>query len=57
VDVHVRWLREKIESDPSQPAYIRTVRGTGYRFESPAEQKAAQSTAASQAEAGTSRAT
>lgn len=37
VDVHVRWLREKIESDPSQPLYIRTVRGTGYRFEGPSQ--------------------
>lgn len=37
VDVHIRWLREKVEPDPSQPIYIRTVRGTGYRFESPAE--------------------
>ncbi len=33
VDVHVRWLREKIEMDPSQPARISTVRGIGYRFE------------------------
>ena len=33
VDVHVRWLREKIESDPAQPVRIITVRGTGYRFE------------------------
>ena len=33
VDVHVRWLREKIEEDPSQPARIVTVRGIGYRFE------------------------
>jgi DNA-binding response OmpR family regulator len=33
VDVHVRWLREKIESDPSSPARIVTVRGIGYRFE------------------------
>ena len=33
VDVHVRWLREKIESDPSQPKLIQTVRGIGYRFE------------------------
>ncbi len=36
VDVHVRWLREKIEPDPSQPIFIHTVRGTGYRFEAPA---------------------
>lgn len=33
VDVHVRWLREKIEDDPSSPKRILTVRGVGYRFE------------------------
>lgn len=33
VDVHVRWLREKIEPDPAQPTRIITVRGVGYRFE------------------------
>ena len=33
VDVHVRWLREKIEEDPAQPTRIITVRGGGYRFE------------------------
>ena len=33
VDVHVRWLREKIEVDPARPIRIVTVRGTGYRFE------------------------
>ena len=33
VDVHIRWLREKIEPDPSNPTRIITVRGTGYRFE------------------------
>ncbi|MFQ3646835.1 MAG: response regulator transcription factor [Anaerolineae bacterium] len=33
VDVHVRWLREKIEEDPSNPRRIVTVRGVGYRFE------------------------
>jgi DNA-binding response OmpR family regulator len=33
VDVHVRWLREKIELDPSVPKRITTVRGVGYRFE------------------------
>jgi DNA-binding response OmpR family regulator len=33
VDVHVRWLREKIEVDPSSPQRIVTVRGIGYRFE------------------------
>jgi DNA-binding response OmpR family regulator len=33
VDVHVRWLREKVEDDPSNPLRIVTVRGIGYRFE------------------------
>jgi DNA-binding response OmpR family regulator len=33
VDVHIRWLREKIEPDPSKPQYIQTIRGIGYRFE------------------------
>jgi len=33
VDVHVRWLREKIEVDPADPHRIVTVRGAGYRFE------------------------
>jgi DNA-binding response OmpR family regulator len=33
VDVHVRWLREKIEKDPSNPERIITIRGVGYRFE------------------------
>jgi DNA-binding response OmpR family regulator len=33
VDVHIRWLREKIEADPSAPQLIQTVRGVGYRFE------------------------
>jgi len=32
VDVHVRWLREKVETDPSRPELIETVRGVGYRF-------------------------
>jgi two-component system, OmpR family, phosphate regulon response regulator PhoB len=32
VDVHIRWLREKLELDPSRPDYIVTVRGFGYRF-------------------------
>ena len=32
VDVHIRWLREKIEADPSHPEYLVTVRGFGYRF-------------------------
>jgi DNA-binding response OmpR family regulator len=33
VDVHVRWLREKIEAQPANPQRIITVRGGGYRFE------------------------
>jgi DNA-binding response OmpR family regulator len=33
VDVHIRWLREKIEADPSHPVRIVTVRNIGYRFE------------------------
>lgn len=33
VDVHVHWLREKIEPDPKNPVRIVTVRGVGYRFE------------------------
>jgi DNA-binding response OmpR family regulator len=37
LDVHIRWLREKIEADPSQPRYIQTVRNVGYRFATPEE--------------------
>jgi DNA-binding response OmpR family regulator len=33
VDVHIRWLREKIEDIPAKPARLITVRGVGYRFE------------------------
>lgn len=32
LDVHIRWLREKLEDDPGDPQYIQTVRGVGYRF-------------------------
>jgi two-component system alkaline phosphatase synthesis response regulator PhoP len=32
VDVHVRWLRGKIEDDPTNPTRIQTVRGVGYMF-------------------------
>ena len=32
VDVHIRWLREKIEEDPGTPRRLETVRGVGYRF-------------------------
>jgi len=37
LDVHVRWLRLKIEEDPASPQYIQTVRGYGYRFAGPEE--------------------
>ncbi|HQN04425.1 MAG TPA: response regulator transcription factor [Anaerolineaceae bacterium] len=33
VDVHIRWLREKIEEDPANPRHLITVRSAGYRFE------------------------
>jgi two-component system, OmpR family, phosphate regulon response regulator PhoB len=32
VDVHIRWLREKLEADPSRPVHLVTVRGFGYRL-------------------------
>jgi DNA-binding response OmpR family regulator len=32
LDVHIRWLRERIEPDPSNPLYLTTVRGVGYRL-------------------------
>jgi DNA-binding response OmpR family regulator len=35
LDVHVHWLREKIEPHPSAPTYIQTLRGYGYRLEAP----------------------
>lgn len=35
VDVYIRRLREKIEVDPENPVYLRTVRGAGYKFEAP----------------------
>ncbi len=33
LDVHIRWVREMIESDPSHPEYLHTVRGVGYRLD------------------------
>ncbi len=33
VDVHIRWLREKIEKEPAKPASLLTLRGVGYKFE------------------------
>jgi DNA-binding response OmpR family regulator len=35
LDVHIRWLRERIEQNPSKPVYLKTVRGVGYRFDIP----------------------
>lgn len=32
LDVHIRWLREKLEANPSKPQHILTVRGVGYKF-------------------------
>jgi len=34
IDVHVGWLRQKLEDHPQQPKYIKTIRGRGYRFDS-----------------------
>ncbi|NJM40912.1 MAG: response regulator transcription factor [Anaerolineae bacterium] len=41
LDVHIRWLREAIEDDATDPIYLRTVRGQGYRFDNPKARKAA----------------
>ena len=35
LDVHMSWIRAKLEDDPTDPRYCNTVRGVGYRFESP----------------------
>jgi two-component system response regulator RegX3 len=35
LDVHMSWLRGKLEADPSNPTYLQTVRGVGYRFAKP----------------------
>ncbi|CAN5741266.1 N/A [soil metagenome] len=35
IDVHIRWLREKVEEDPDQPRWLLTVRGVGYRLAPP----------------------
>ena len=37
LEVHIRWLRMKVEDDPTNPGYIQTVRGYGYRFITPDE--------------------
>jgi two-component system alkaline phosphatase synthesis response regulator PhoP len=35
IDVHVAWLRQKLEDTPQNPKHIQTVRGVGYRFAAP----------------------
>jgi DNA-binding response OmpR family regulator len=35
LDVHIAWLRKKIEDDPAHPRYITTIRGVGFRFADP----------------------
>jgi DNA-binding response OmpR family regulator len=37
LDVHVRWLRQKLGDDPASPRFIHTVRGVGFRFTAPDE--------------------
>jgi two-component system, OmpR family, response regulator RegX3 len=37
LDVHIRWLRQKLGEDPSAPRYLHTVRGVGFRFTAPEE--------------------
>jgi DNA-binding response OmpR family regulator len=37
LDVHVRWLRQKLGDDPTSPRYLHTVRGVGFRFTAPEE--------------------
>ena len=37
LDVHISWLRKKIEDDPATPRYITTIRGVGFRFASPGD--------------------
>ena len=39
LDVHMRWLRERIEDDPTEPRYLKTIRRQGYRFENPKARK------------------
>jgi DNA-binding response OmpR family regulator len=38
LDVHIRWVREAIEENPSKPRYLITIRGKGYRFAIPADE-------------------
>jgi DNA-binding response OmpR family regulator len=41
LDVHIRWVREAIEDDPSSPKFVHTVRGVGYRFDPPGSETTA----------------
>ena len=41
LDVHIAWLRKKLEDDPSHPRYITTIRGVGFRFAAPADEASA----------------
>ena len=41
LDVHIRWLREALEDEATDPTYLRTVRGQGYRFDNPKARKVA----------------
>jgi DNA-binding response OmpR family regulator len=40
LDVHIRWFRRAIESDPGSPLYLKTIRGVGYRLDLPLLQAA-----------------
>lgn len=42
LDVHIRWIRRAIETDPGKPKYLKTIRGVGYRLEVPETTPAAQ---------------
>ena len=39
LDVHMSWLRSKLETDPANPVYFQTVRGVGYRFVNPEKEE------------------
>ncbi len=39
LDVHIGWLRRKLDDDPADPTYIETVRGVGFRFAAPEDEE------------------
>jgi two-component system, OmpR family, response regulator RegX3 len=43
LDVHIAWLRKKLEDDPAHPRYITTIRGVGFRFATPEDRQGAES--------------